>query len=111
MKKALFFLVCLILVCSFCSCRKNPGEHTHDFCERVEDEGFLATPSSCSSPASYYLSCSCGAMTDKIFLSGNPLSHEYENGECIHCGKKNPDTFVSPDGSDGPIELPVIPYG
>ena len=111
MKKTVLIFISLILVCSLFSCHKGEGEHTHDFSKREASEEFIATKATCQSPASYYLSCSCGAMTNKIFLSGNPLSHEYENGECIHCGKKNPDTFVSPDGSDGPIELPVIPYG
>ena len=111
MKKAFFVLLCLFLICSLCSCDQNPGEHTHNFCERVTRDEFIAEAASCQAPASYYVSCACGAMTDLIFLSGNPLSHKYENGKCIYCEKENPDSFIGPDGSDGPIELPIVPYG
>lgn len=69
-------------------------EHVHTFDQQVASDKFLAEPATCSSPAEYYLSCTCGAMGDATFASGAVDADAHEWGEddvCNLCGTVDPD--------------------
>lgn len=80
-----------------CSCGAI-GEETyevgnlyHDFSKEIEDDAHFASSATCTTPKTYYYSCTlCDTISDSLtFTSGECLSHEYKNNLCIFgCGKE-----------------------
>ena len=110
MKKVLLTLLALSLLFAIgCAPREEEQEpHTCEFTERNTLDVYLAEEATCKNPNAYFYSCKCGKATVSLFYDGFPLPHDYEDGKCIYCEKEQPNEFESPDG---PIELPIIPFG
>ena len=51
--------------------------HTHAYDQEVATAEHLKTPATCTSPAVYYKSCTCGENGEETFTSGSALGHEY----------------------------------
>ena len=51
--------------------------HTHSFDKEVVADQYLCVPVSCTTPAYYYKSCSCGKKGEYTFSYGEPLGHNY----------------------------------
>ena len=51
--------------------------HTHVYDQTSTDAAHLKTPATCTSPAVYYKSCTCGENGEETFTSGSALGHEY----------------------------------
>lgn len=69
-------------------------EHVHAFDQQVASDKFLAEAATCSSPAEYYLSCTCGAVGDATFARGDidAGAHEWnEDDVCSLCGAVDSD--------------------
>lgn len=49
---------------------ENSGSHSHEF-EKNIDEKYLKTQATCYTKAAYYLSCSCGARSERTFEGGD----------------------------------------
>ena len=75
------------------------SNHKHAFNREIATAEFLASEATCSSRASYYLSCSCGEKSPATFEIGNILDHsqatEWSNDKTHHwhaatcaCGEK-----------------------
>lgn len=117
MKKILLIATCTLLLLSLFSCgEQEDTEHVHEFSCRVANEDTLAEEANCQFAASYHFSCECGELDiENYFTEGEPLSHSFDSGICIHCGEDDPDFFDKDDpdvfDEDGPIELPTIPVG
>lgn len=74
-----------------------PVAHTFD--QKVASEKYLQSPATCTKPAEYYISCTCGATTKDqevylTFIAGEPLAHsfsvqqsdaEYHWNKCADC--------------------------
>ena len=62
-------------VCSICKGKKDVSAHTYD--QEVVTDSYKASDATCTSPARYYMSCSCGAKGADTFESGakNPDNH------------------------------------
>lgn len=73
----------LILSLLFCflstSCNETTKttEHTHSYTQEVVSEKYLVSEANCTSPATYYYSCSCGEQGSETFTSGekDPNNH------------------------------------
>lgn len=62
-------------------CGKTTGstlEHTYD--KQVVADKYLKSAASCSSAATYYKSCECGAKGTTTFTNGSKLSHKSDSG-------------------------------
>jgi len=73
MNKKFTKLIAFLLVLTtllFTACSSNKTTHVHDFIVQSSDAKFLSEEATCSSPALYYLSCSCGEKGDKTFEFG-----------------------------------------
>ncbi len=57
----------------------------HTYTERHAAEQTLAKRATCTNPATYYLSCACGAQGEQTFPAGDPLGH---NGVGATCSKQ-----------------------
>ena len=51
--------------------------HTHAYDQEVATAKHLKTPATCTRPAVYYKSCTCGENGEETFTSGSALGHEY----------------------------------
>lgn len=51
--------------------------HSCSFNQKNTDSKYLASNATCTSPATYYYSCTCGAKGSSTFSSGNALGHSY----------------------------------
>ncbi|MBQ2714012.1 MAG: hypothetical protein IJF76_00075 [Clostridia bacterium] len=60
--------------------------HQHEFTLEIALDKYLATPATCEAKATYFYSCSCGAVGDDAFMFGDFADHSYENGVCGVCG-------------------------
>lgn len=70
----------------------------HVFDQRIAAAQFMKTPASCTSPAVYYVSCSCGAKGTETFAYGATQGHTlagtwskddtYHWRSCLVCGSK-----------------------
>lgn len=49
--------------------------HVHVYDQQAVSDRTLPQGSSCTSPATYYMSCVCGALGTNIFTSGDSLQH------------------------------------
>ena len=87
----------------------------HTFDRQVAENAFLAAGATCTDPAQYWYSCSCGARGTETFASGGPLGHawastsvvpptETEQGytiyTCDRCGLTEQRDFVPATGQD-----------
>lgn len=85
----------------------------HTFDRQVAEDAFLAAGATCTDPAQYWYSCSCGARGTETFASGGPLGHawastsvvsptETEQGytiyTCDRCGLTEQRDFVPATG-------------
>ena len=72
--------------------------HTHTYDQEVATPEHLKTEATCTSPAVYYKSCTCGANGTETFTSGSALGHDYAAEwssdatnhwhACTRCGDK-----------------------
>ena len=60
----------------------------HSYTEQIVSEEYLATPATCTEKATYYYSCKCGEKGTETFEYGSPTNHNFVNGICTYCGKK-----------------------
>lgn len=63
--------------------------HTCTFDQKVAGDKYLSTPASCTAPAKYFYSCTCGEKGSKTFTHGNALPHIYDSNcdtSCNVCG-------------------------
>ena len=85
--------------CSVCNLTKTETlEQTHTFDQMVASSAFLKSEATCTSPAVYYKSCSCGAKGTETFTYGSALGHtasgtwgkdaNYHWNVCSRCGAK-----------------------
>ena len=51
--------------------------HTHAYDQEVATAEHLKTPATCTRPAVYYKSCTCGENGTETFRSGSALGHDY----------------------------------
>lgn len=87
----------------------------HTFDRQVAEDAFLFAGATCTDPAQYWYSCSCGARGTETFASGGPLGHawastsvvpptETEQGytiyTCERCGLTEQRDFVPATGQD-----------
>ena len=110
-------------VCKREGCDFVDDTHTHNFSVRNTDSQYLKSEATCTTPAEYWHSCSCGAKGTSTFTSGSALGHsftlelvrdDYLASEatctegrryyyaCKRCGAKGTETFPSLFPSDGP---------
>ena len=85
--------------CTVCNLTKTETlEQTHTFDQMNPSSAFLKSQATCTSPAVYYKSCSCGAKGTETFTYGNALGHtasgtwgkdaNYHWTVCSRCGAK-----------------------
>jgi hypothetical protein len=67
-----------------------PPTHDHEFNRQKTYIDHIAENATCTSPALYYYSCSCGELGTQTFVGENVANCKYENGACIWCGKAEP---------------------
>lgn len=108
------FLSCTSLFLVGCGDGDSDGNsslsHPHVFDQEVVEDKYLASAATCDSPATYYMSCTCGEKDVETFTHGKKLGHSYtatvEKDEylktpancttgtvyyksCARCGKKS----------------------
>ena len=60
-----------------------PLGHTHSFALETKSEVTLKSVADCENAATYYKSCSCGAVSEsETFTIGSPLGHDYAAATC-----------------------------
>ena len=65
-------------VCEVCNAEYGElAPHVYD--RQIATEDYLATAATCTSPATYYYSCSCGAAGSETFADGEALGHSFTN--------------------------------
>jgi len=71
-------IICLV-ACMFAvvACDGKKPEHTHTFDQRVATSDYLATAATCTEPATYYYSCTCGEKGTETFEDGTALGHTF----------------------------------
>lgn len=74
-------------VCNVSGCGYVKNTHTHDFIKKVETDEYLKSAATCTDPAKYYYSCSCGISGTSTFDSTlHPaLGHDWKDGVCTRC--------------------------
>ena len=89
-----------VFTCSVCNGQKKETiSQTHIFDQMNTSGSFLASAATCTSPATYYYSCTCGAKdTTRTFTTGSALGHtasgvwgkdaNYHWNVCSRCGAK-----------------------
>ena len=88
-----------VYTCSVCGIQKTETiAQTHTYDQQVASSTFLASNATCTSPATYYYSCSCGARGTQTFTFGSALGHtasgtygkdeNYHWNVCSRCGAK-----------------------
>ncbi|MBR0466533.1 MAG: hypothetical protein IJJ40_03460 [Clostridia bacterium] len=83
--------------------------HEHNYSNETVDAKYLKSAATCTEPAVYYKSCSCGeASTTETFTSGKALGHDYKdtivpptctekgytNHVCSRCNDTYTDTYT-----------------
>lgn len=64
--------------CTVPGCNEVSDKGNHVYDQEVESSEYLATPSTCMTPARYYKSCICGAKgTEAFAATGTHLGHAY----------------------------------
>lgn len=53
--------------------------HTCTFNQNVSADKYLSVPASCTAPAKYFYSCTCGEKGTKTFTHGEALPHTYDD--------------------------------
>ena len=53
------------------------GPHICSFVESVAEPQYLRSAATCTRPAEYYYSCSCGLAGSRSFYAGEPIAHVY----------------------------------
>lgn len=86
-KKLLVFLTVLcVIICAVavtaCNEQGNtpddtPSTHTHVFDQKVATDDYLACAATCTEPAKYYYSCTCGQKGSETFEDGAALGHTF----------------------------------
>lgn len=61
-------------------------EHTCVFDQKVVSEAYLSGAASCTAPASYFFSCTCGEKGTETFPDGEALGHDFVDDICTRCG-------------------------
>ena len=85
--------------CQTCGATKTETlNQTHTFDQMVASSAYLKSEATCTSPAVYYKSCSCGAKSTETFTYGSALGHtasgtwgkdaNYHWNVCSRCGAK-----------------------
>ena len=96
--------------CTVCGMTKTETlNQAHEFTQAVASPAFLKSNATCTSPAVYYKSCSCGAKGTETFTYGSALGHtasgewgkdaNYHWTVCSRCGAKGDLVAHSFDGS------------
>ncbi len=59
----------------------NPEKvvHVHDFNVQIISEKYLAKAPTCTEPAEFYYACSCGEKSDKTYIYGEVLGHDFSS--------------------------------
>ena len=60
----------------------------HRYTEQIVSDEYLTAPATCNKKATYYYSCKCGATGIETFEYGSITNHNFVNGSCTYCGKK-----------------------
>ena len=60
----------------------------HSYTEQIVSDEYLAAPATCNKKATYYYSCVCGEKGTETFEYGSTTNHNFVNGSCTYCGKK-----------------------
>ncbi len=55
------------------------GAHTCSYNQKVTAVKYLSNAASCTAPAKYFYSCTCGEKGTKTFTQGDVLAHTYDN--------------------------------
>ena len=87
---AILFLAVISCCCALCfsAC------HTHSFVEEVASDIYFSSGATCTEPARYFYSCSCGEKGVLTFNYGERLGHDYTNyvynndATCVSNGTK-----------------------
>ncbi len=88
-----------VYTCTVCGAQKTETiSQTHTYDQMIASSAYLASNATCTSPAVYYKSCSCGAKGTETFTYGNALGHtasgtygkdvNYHWNVCSRCGAK-----------------------
>ncbi len=91
-----------VYTCVVCGQQKTevvPGQ-PHEYNQMIPDSKYLASAATCTSPATYYKSCTCGAAGTETFTDGQAKGHTFSNSwtsndqqhwqaaTCEHTGEK-----------------------
>lgn len=91
-----------VYTCVVCGQKKTevvPGQ-PHEYNQMIADSKYLASAATCTSPATYYKSCTCGAAGTETFTDGAAKGHTFSNSwtsnelqhwqaaTCEHTGEK-----------------------
>ena len=108
------FFALMLLLLPLLSCKEPTGEHTHAYTEQRATVEYLSKQADCTTPASYYFSCSCGEKGTDTFTQGEANGHCFnmklstndyivsnancEHGmlycySCFYCGARGEETF------------------
>ena len=60
----------------------------HSYTKQIVSDEYLASSATCTKKATYYYSCECGEMGTETFEYGSTTMHNFVNGSCTYCGKK-----------------------
>ena len=66
----------------------NLAAHTHNYNQKNLSDAYIASYATCSSPAKYYFSCTCGAKGTSTFDYGNAQGHDFTS-RIIHSNYLN----------------------
>lgn len=79
--------------CSVCGYKQTQSISAtgHSYDKQNTNAKYLKSAATCTEPAVYYYSCSCGEKGSKTFTYGDALGHKFKNGTCTTCGVADPD--------------------
>ena len=60
----------------------------HSYTKQIVSDEYLASSATCTEKATYYYSCECGEKGTETFEYGSTINHNFVNGSCTYCGKK-----------------------
>ena len=70
-----------VYTCVDCGYKKTeviPGQ-PHEYNQKVVDNKYLKSPATCTTPATYYYSCVCGAAGTETFTDGEAKGHTFSD--------------------------------